>query len=113
MTSNCTAVRIRPPGVDDNGDPIDEDPDELTIDGVTIYPGSTRDITDRGREGVVVDATILTPHGSDIVHTDQLRITDAANLDGLYAVIGGAGSFKSPFTGWRAGDEIGLKRAAG
>lgn len=113
MNGNCTAVRVRPPGVDDNGSPLDEPNDELPIEGCTIFQGASEAILARGRDGVTVDATILTPYGADVLHTDQFRITNAANLDGLYNVEGNAGSYKNPFTGWEAGDEIGLRRAAG
>lgn len=106
--SNCTVVRVRPLGFDDNGDPIDGDPDRLAIPGCSAAPRSSSDITDRGRQGVVVGLTLYTPHGADIVHTDLVEV------DGVpYEVDGEAGAWKSPFTQWEAGIEIALKRAAG
>jgi hypothetical protein len=106
--SNCTVVRVRPLGYDDNGDPIAGEPNRLAIDGCAVAPRSTSDITDRGRHGVIVGLSLFTPYGADIVHSDLLEV------DGVtYEVDGEAGPWKSPFTQWEAGMEIALKRAAG
>ena len=108
MTSNCTAVRIRPPGVDEYGDPVDDDADRLTIEGASVAPRSTSDITERGRFGVIVGLSLFAPYGTDIVHGDQVEVDGV-----LYEVDGDAGPWKSPFTQWEAGIEVALRRAAG
>lgn len=108
MTTNCAVVRVRPLGFDANGDPIEGEPNRLTIDGCSIAPRTTVDITDRGRHGVVVGLSLFTPYGVDVVHTDLLEV------DGVeYEVDGDAGPWKSPFTQWEAGMELALRRAAG
>lgn len=108
MTSNCTAVRIRPPAIDEYGDPVTGDPGRLTIDGATVAPRSSTDITDRGRYGVIVGLSLFAPYDTDIGHGDQVEVDGV-----LYDVDGEAGPWKSPFTEWEAGIEVALRRAAG
>lgn len=108
MMANCTVVRLRPLGTDDNGDPIDGEPNRLSIDGCSVAPRTSADINGRGRQGVIVGLSLYTPFGADIVHTDQLEVDGV-----LYDVDGDAGPWKSPFTQWEAGMEIALTRAAG
>jgi hypothetical protein len=111
--NNATVVRVRGAGYDDNGDPIAGTPTRTTIAGCTIAPrsqfgGASSDISGRGRQGVLVGLTLYAPYGTDIVHTDQLEV------DGdLFEVDGEVGPWKNPFTGWEAGIEVALNRAAG
>lgn len=108
VSENCTAVRVRPLGYDDNGDPIEGDPDRLDLEGCTVAPRSSGDIADRGRQGVIGGLSLYAPYGVDIVHTDLVEVDGV-----LYEVDGDPGPWKSPFTEWEAGVEIALKRAAG
>jgi hypothetical protein len=103
-----TVVRVRPLGYDDNGDPIEGEASRLTIDGCAVAPRSSSDITDRGRQGVIVGLSLFAPYGADITHGDRVEV------DGVpYEVDGEAGSWKNPFTEWEAGVEVALRRAAG
>lgn len=106
--SNCTVVRIRPLGFDDYGDPVEGDPNRLTLDNCAVAPRSSSDITERGRQGVIVGLSLFAPYGSDVIHSDLLEVDGV-----LYEVDGEAGPWKSPFTEWEAGLEIALRRAAG
>lgn len=109
MSSNCTAVRVRPPGVDvRTGDPLEDEPGRVTLVDPIFAPVSSADINDRGRSGVTVDGTLFLHYGADLIHTDQVEIDGV-----LYDVVGELGQWKNPFTGWNAGSEVALKRAAG
>lgn len=103
-----SVVRVRGPGVDKYGDRIDEEPERVTLDGAFTAPRTTADITDRGRQGVVVGKSLFAPYGTDLVHTDQIE------EDGvLYDIDGDVGQWKNPLTRWEAGCEVALVRAAG
>lgn len=103
-----TIVRVRSAGVDSLGDPISGDPDRLTLDGAFTAPRSSSDIDDRGRAGVIVGWSLFAPYGTDLLHTDQVEVDGV-----LYDVDGEIGQWRNPLTGWNAGSETALKRAAG
>lgn len=110
MIGNATVVRIRPTpgGVDVYGDPVDSTESETTLDGCAVAPRTSTDITEPGRFGVIVGLTLYAPHGTDIRHTDLF------DIDGVrYEADGEEGSWQSPYTGWAAGIEVALRRAAG
>lgn len=111
--SNCTVVRVRPLGTDDNGDPIEGTPSELTIPGCTFAPRLSSNIDARGRAGVIVGLTLYTPPEPDIVHGDLLRITGAGQSSGTYEIDGEVGVWDSTYSDWQPGAEIALRRAAG
>lgn len=105
--NNATVVRVRGADPDAYGDPVG-DPDEDELDGCSVAPRTSTDIADRGRQGVVIGLTLLAPFGTDIIHTDQLKVDGV-----LYDIDGDPGSWKNPFTGWEAGIEVALTRATG
>lgn len=108
MRSNCTAVRVRGPGINLTGDPIADEPDRETLVDPIFAPASSTDINDRGRNGATVDASLFLPYGADLLNTDQVEIDSV-----LYDVVGEIAQWKNPFTGWNAGSEVALKRAHG
>lgn len=105
--SNATVVRVRGVALDEYGDPSGS-PEEETLDGCIVAPRTSSDVDDRGRQGVVVGLSLFAPFGTDITHTDQLRVDGV-----LYEIDGEPGRWKSPFSGWEAGVEVALRRAAG
>lgn len=110
MIGNARVTRVRPNpgGVDEYGDPVESTDDTFELDGCAVAPRTSGDITDRGRSGVVVGLTLYAPHGTDVRHTDLF------DIDGTrYEVDGEDGSWLSPYTGWAAGIEVALRRAAG
>lgn len=110
MIGNATVVHIRPNpgGFDEYGDPVASTDTRTTIDGCAVAPRTTEDINDRGRAGVIVGLSLYAPYGTDVQNTDLFEI------DGeLFQVDGDGGDWKSPYTGWEAGVEVALKRAAG
>lgn len=105
--------RLRSGGYDDDGDPIGGTPSRRPLRDVLIAPRSSSDVTDRGRAGVIVGLSLLAPYGADVLHTDQIEITGEGPHDGLYDVDGDAAHWKNRISGWEAGCEIALTRAAG
>lgn len=102
-------VRIRPSSIDAlTGDPTEETPNRLTITDAFVAPRSSANIDDRGRAGVIVGLSLFAPYGADIVHGDQVEVDGV-----LYNLDGDAGQWKSGLTGWEAGCEVALVRAAG
>lgn len=113
--SNATVVRVRSTttGTDSLGDPITTEA-RVTLADCIVAPrsgfagSSSGDITERARQGVIVGLSLYAPFDADVVHTDQLEVDGV-----LYEVDGEAGRWKQPWSGWEAGCEIALKRAAG
>lgn len=110
MIGNATVVRVRrvESGADALGDPTDVTETRTTISGCAVAPRSTSDIVDRGRQGVIVGLSLYAPAGTTVDHTDLFEVDGT-----LFEVDGEGGNWESPFSGWRAGVEIALKRAAG
>lgn len=104
---NATVVRLRGKTLDKYGDPTGSDA-EVELEGCAVAPRVSGDVDDRGRQGVVVGLSLYAPHGTDLLHTDRVKV------DGVvYEIDGEPGAWKSPFSGWEAGIEVALKRAAG
>lgn len=110
-----TVARVRNAAstVDDYGDPVPGAPTETAITGAFVAPLMSNDVDDRGRVGVIVGLTLYVPYGTDLVHTDRIRITGEGANDGLYSLDGQPGDWKNPWTGWRAGLTVALTRVAG
>ena len=104
---NASVIRVRPGGLDRYGDPVGS-PSRTTLPGCAVAPRTSSDVTDRGRQGVIVGMTLYAPHGTDLLHTDQVEVDGV-----LHDIDGEPGSWVNPFSGWRAGVEVALKRAAG
>lgn len=105
-----TIVRVRatPGGTDQYGDPLPSTEDREPLPGAFTAPRESSDIEDRGREGVIVGLTLYAPHGSDVLHTDQIEVDGV-----LYDVDGEVGSWEHPMSGWKPGITAALSRATG
>lgn len=114
MTANATVMRVRrnPGGVDAYGDPVDSTEDRATLTGCIVAPaaisGFDPEIYDRGRSGVIVALTLLAPIDTDLVYTDQVEVDGT-----LFDIDGEVGRYRSPFSGWEAGLQVGLRRVQG
>lgn len=110
MIGNAIVLRVRetPGGTDNYGDPIEGTTETVTLTGCGVAPRSSDDITDRGRQGVIVGLTLYAPHGTDLRYSDRIEVDGV-----LYEVDGEAGSWKSPLSSWEAGIEVALRRAQG
>lgn len=103
----------RGPGLDENGDPVDDEPTTHTIANCAVAPRLASEVEERGRQGSVVGLTLYAPPGSDLLHTDIIIIASGDPNPGRYAVEGEAGQWKSPFSGHDFGFEVALRRAEG
>lgn len=116
MTGNCTATieDESPGGRDKYGnrtDPDDYSPLTTEIAGCAVAPGPSPEIAERARDGQVVDATLYVPGQPDIDPAAVVRIDVV--MPGAYEIVAGPSPWESPFTGWKAGTVVGLKRASG
>lgn len=111
MRANATIVRVRknPGGLDAYGDPAESTETRTTMTDWAVYPRTSEDNADHGRNGVIVGLGLLTPYAADL-NPD----TDTVEVDGdLYEIEGVVGAWKSGLSGWEAGTETALRRAQG
>lgn len=101
-------VRVRGNGTDEYGDPIAGEPTRTTLTNVFTAPRVSNDITERGRNGVIVGLSLFGDYGTDLLYTDQIEVDGV-----LYDIEGEPGQWKHPWTRWEAGFEVALIRAAG
>ena len=92
-----------------SGDTVPDWDDTTTEDvaHVAVAPGSSDENNDR-RSGTVVGLTLYLPPGTDIDAADRVIVRGDT-----YEVDGDAGDWRSPFTGWRPGIEVAIKKADG
>lgn len=85
-----------------------EDADELPIDGAAVAASSTTEPALPNRQMVITTMSVYGPPGMDVLPADRIR-----DSQGLWEVTGENAAWKNPFTGWRPGDELPLKRVVG
>ncbi len=79
-----------------------------SIDGCAVAPRSTSELSDGGRQGVIVGLTLFMPPGADIGPHDRVEV------DGrMFEVEGDVGRWQSPLTGWAPGDQVALRKVEG
>lgn len=110
MIGNTRAYRLRkdPGSIDEYGDPVESTESRVLLDGAGVAPRASEDISDQGRQGVIVGLSLYLPFGTDLLHTDQVEVDGT-----VYDIEGEPGSWKSPLTSWEAGIEVALRRAQG
>jgi hypothetical protein len=103
---NRHAVTVRRSGRKDRyGDPIDAI--EFTVPGCILAPRASTEVQSYS-DTVLSEYTLLAPPTADIRATDELLI------DGdRYAVEGDPQQWDSPFTTWRPGMQVALRRVRG
>lgn len=106
-------VRSSSGGFDANGDPLPGTTTTTAIAGAFVAPRSSNDVDDVGRVGVIVGLTLFVAYDTDLVTSDTILVAVGDANDGLYEIDGQPGDWLHPFTGWRAGQTVALKRAAG
>ncbi|MFT9821150.1 hypothetical protein [Lysinibacillus sp. NPDC056185] len=86
------------------------DPDRTLVPGCAVAPRRTgaAEVTDLGRQGVIVGLTVYAPAGTDIRPSDRMEVGGR-----VYEVDGESGTWASPFTGWAPGIEVALKQMEG
>lgn len=77
-----TVTVIRPPALDQFGDPVPGTSTEQLVGGCLFAPGSS-DEGDVGTNQVVTDGAVYGPAGLDVQHSDRIRIRGD-----LYEVVG-------------------------
>ena len=69
---------------------------------------------DRARSGQVVAVTLYAAFDPQLTHLDRVEIAGHSHgMDGLYEVDGDPSNWASPFTDWKPGAEVSLRRAEG
>lgn len=71
------------------GDLVPVETDRTDIDRCAVAPRSSPELTDRGRQGVIVGLTIYMPSGTDVTHRDRFLVGGVE-----YEVDGEAGTWK-------------------
>lgn len=97
----ATVTRLRSGGSDRFGNPLPET--EHDIEDCPIAPGQTEDVIDRSN-GAIADFVIYPPPGSDIRHTDRVRLPQP--WGGVWQVTGVPQHWISPWTGNRPGMRV-------
>lgn len=106
-----TITISRPGGTDWNGDPLPGS--TFTIGGCAVWQNSSTE-NQQGRDTTVTTMTVLAPADSDLLNTDLVYLPgDDTAKSARWQVNGDPWRIHSPFTGWRPGDQVELKRVAG
>ncbi|GGM75535.1 hypothetical protein GCM10012275_52780 [Longimycelium tulufanense] len=113
---SITVTVKRPAGTDAYGDPLPGGT-EHTVSGCAIAPRTSEEQQDR-RQTVIVGLALYGPYDADIEPTDTVVLPDdplvPVALQGTeWHVEGEPGQWRSPWTGWKAGVEIALRRVTG
>lgn len=103
-----TFIRAAPGGVDDNGDPVAGTETRTEVERCSVVPRTSSEVTDQGRQGVIVGLTVYAPASAVVGPHDRLEVRGE-----LYDVDGEPGYWVSQRTGHPAGWEIAAKRVEG
>lgn len=101
-------VRSTPGGTDAYGDPIASAETRVALPLAFVAPRESSDLSDRGRQGVLVGLTLFAPYDSDLLSTDRIEVDGV-----LFGIDGDIGRWRNPFTAWEAGIQVSLERVAG
>lgn len=103
-----TVIRATTTGTDDYGNAIEgwDTATETTIPGCAVALRSEPESGGYDSPAVLVGITVYAPAGTDIRHTDRVRVRGV-----LYEVDGIPGDWMNPFTGWNPGLEVALRRS--
>lgn len=120
--SIVTVLRDVLGGLDQWNDPVVASTSRTDIAGCAVVPRYSSEPVAVGRNGVIIGLTLYVPAGSNILFTDRIEINGGGTVAGapvtpttakIYAIEGEAADWVNPFTGWKPGMEIALKRAVG
>lgn len=96
---------------DDNGDSTTETV-ETVLDWAAIAPRASSERVDPHSPAVVTAAMLYGPFGTAINADDLVVVFNhSPSMNGEWQIEGRSGDWSSPFTGWRPGFEVALKRA--
>jgi hypothetical protein len=80
----------------------------IVVPGCAVAPRLSGDVTDGGRQGVIVGTTIYFPPGTDVRATDRLVVRGEE-----HAIEGDPGRWVSPWTTVEHGVEVATQRVEG
>lgn len=80
----------------------------VDVDGCAVAPRSATEPAQVGRQAVITGLTVYMPPGTVVGPYDRLSLRGVT-----YEVDGEAGEWVSPFSGWRPGVEVAVKRVEG
>jgi hypothetical protein len=83
-------------------------PSTLTIPGCGFNPGQSSEPVQDARNAVITRPEVYAPSGADILAGDRLVVRGET-----FDVDGDPADWRSPFTGWRPGLVVPLKRVEG
>lgn len=85
-----------------------DDPDELEIPGCGFNPGQSSEPVQNARNAVITKPEVYAPADADVLAGDRLVVRGKT-----YEIDGDPQDWRSPFTGWRPGLVLVLKRVEG
>lgn len=78
------------------------------FDGCAVWPRTSDELTEQGRQGVIVGLTVVLPDCADVGPHDRCEVGGV-----MFEVDGEPGRWRSPLTGWAPGVEVRLRRVDG
>jgi len=108
-----TVLRIQPgekhnPLAPNRPHPDWNNPIITEIPNCIVYPSTTDETQDVGRDTLIEALTVLLPPGTELHHHDRLEIRGKT-----YDVNGEPFAFRSPFDGWEPGVQARAERQLG
>lgn len=103
-----TILRAGTPTTDRYGNPIPGVDARTDIEGCAVAPRLAGDITDQGRQGVIVGTTVYFPAGTDVRASDRLEVRGEE-----HKILGDPGRWVSPFEAVERGVEVATERVEG
>lgn len=79
-----------------------------TYDRCSVAPRASTELTDGGRQGVIIGLSVYLPPDAVVGPHDRLEVRGD-----MFEIDGEPGEWRSPFTGWNPGIEVALKRVTG
>ena len=83
-------------------------PTETTVPCLGFSPGGSSEVSTEWRVAVSTQPTVYLPTGTDITPADRVVVRGVT-----YEVDGDPADWRSPFSGWRHGLAVSLKRFGG
>jgi hypothetical protein len=108
MSETVTILRAGAPSSDRYGNVVPGGDVRLDIAGCAVAPRLQGDVTEGGRQGVIVGTTVYFPAGTDVLSTDRLEVRGEEHI-----IEGDPGRWENPFTGTEFGVEVATRRVEG
>lgn len=103
-----TILRAGAPTIDRYGNEVPGADVRIDVDGCFVAPRLGGDVTEQGRQGIVVGSTVYFPARTDVRSTDRLEVRGAP-----HTIQGQPGDWTNGFTGRRFGVEVATERVEG